>query len=110
MSIWKDPCFNLLSSGKGTANFDQLKDCKFPIKTFSCTDIPIHIVKGESEFYVLLRPDNHIVYIGKELNWVAPYTPRPSTPLRMRGTLEPENLISVYLFSVFSFSYSLLLP
>jgi 2-polyprenyl-6-methoxyphenol hydroxylase-like FAD-dependent oxidoreductase len=67
----KDPCFKLLFFGKGPASFEQLKDFKFPIKTFSFTEIPKHIFNGESEFYVLLRPDNHIVYIGKELNRVA---------------------------------------
>ncbi len=62
-----DPGFKLLFFGKGRGNFEQLQQIKFPVSTFSFTEIPEPFFKTATGFYVLLRPDNHIAYTGKDL-------------------------------------------
>lgn len=51
----------------GQNDFEKLKSIKFPLTTFSFNEIPKKYFGSESEFYILLRPDNHISYIGKNL-------------------------------------------
>ena len=63
-----EPGFKLLYFGKESkGNIEQLQHIKFPITTFSFTEIPKPIFKTTTDFYILLRPDNHISYIGKSL-------------------------------------------
>ena len=63
-----DPGFKLLFFGSERKNnFEQLKGIKFPVTSFSFSEIPKALFRNESDFYVLLRPDNHISYIGKDL-------------------------------------------
>lgn len=61
-----DPCFKLLFFGKGKPNFGQMQQSIIPFRTFSFTEIP-EAFKSETDFYVLVRPDNHVVYVGKEI-------------------------------------------
>lgn len=63
----KDPGFKLLYFGKGDAAFEKLQATRFPISTFAFREIPKKLFQNAAEFYVLLRPDNHIVYVGKEI-------------------------------------------
>jgi hypothetical protein len=63
------PAFKLLYFGSQHNNrIVRLKNKKLPIATFSFTEIPKKIFDNTSDFYILLRPDNHISYIGKDIN------------------------------------------
>ncbi len=63
-----EPGFKLLFFGReGGDNFEQLQRIKFPVTTFSFAEIPQPLFKTATDFYILLRPDNHISYIGKSL-------------------------------------------
>jgi 2-polyprenyl-6-methoxyphenol hydroxylase-like FAD-dependent oxidoreductase len=65
----KEPVFKVLFFGPMEAKpFDQLKHFQFPVVTSSFSEIPEPIFGDAQDFYVLLRPDNHILYIGKSLN------------------------------------------
>ena len=62
------PQFQLLFFGKeGKARFEKLQRTHVPISCLSFTEIPREIFKKNANFYVLLRPDNHISYLGKKL-------------------------------------------
>jgi 2-polyprenyl-6-methoxyphenol hydroxylase-like FAD-dependent oxidoreductase len=54
-----DPDFKLLYFG--AKNKEQ-----FSLKTHSFNEIPSALFGNEKDFYVLLRPDNHISYIGND--------------------------------------------
>ena len=62
-----EPGFKLLYFGKGKNNFEQLQHLPFPVTAISFTEIPKTIFKNATDFYILLRPDNHISYMGKSL-------------------------------------------
>ncbi len=62
-----DPGFKLLFFGEGQGNFEKVKTIKIPITTFSFSEIPKSVFKTATDFYILLRPDNHISYIGKDV-------------------------------------------
>jgi 2-polyprenyl-6-methoxyphenol hydroxylase-like FAD-dependent oxidoreductase len=65
----KEPLYKILFFGTRENNhFEQMKSLKFPIGTFSFSEIPKAIFKSSHNLYILLRPDNHISYIGKDLN------------------------------------------
>ncbi len=65
----KEPAFKILFFGnKEQSGLEQLKSIKFPIASFSFTEIPKTVFEKNSGFYILLRPDNHISYIGKDLS------------------------------------------
>jgi 2-polyprenyl-6-methoxyphenol hydroxylase-like FAD-dependent oxidoreductase len=64
----KEPVFKILFFGNDQNKTEQLKVFKFQIATFSFSEIPGSIFQNFSDFYILLRPDNHISYIGKDLN------------------------------------------
>lgn len=40
----------------------------FPVEVLTFKEIPAHIFKTADNFYILLRPDNHISYIGENIN------------------------------------------
>jgi len=61
----KIPGFKLLFFGPG--KMGQLKNLAFPVSPFSFTEIPEKIFGTATNFFILLRPDNHISYIGKDL-------------------------------------------
>jgi hypothetical protein len=41
---------------------------KFKIIAKDFKEIPVSLFGQEENFYILLRPDNHISYIGKDLS------------------------------------------
>ena len=61
------PSFKILFFGSKENNFDQLKNLKFKVDVFSFNEIPENIFGNSSDFYVLLRPDNHISYVGYKI-------------------------------------------
>ncbi|HWZ22882.1 MAG TPA: FAD-dependent monooxygenase, partial [Cytophagaceae bacterium] len=64
-----EPGFKILFFGEENENNAQkLKDFKIKIVHHSFREIPSSLFADEKDFYILLRPDNHISYIGKELN------------------------------------------
>ena len=64
----KDPSFKLLFFGSSGSNkFEQIKPAKITIALYSFEEIPEKTFGSETDFYILLRPDNHISYIGKDL-------------------------------------------
>ncbi|HSU27477.1 MAG TPA: FAD-dependent monooxygenase [Chitinophagaceae bacterium] len=63
------PAWKLLFFGPDNHHpFDNLIGSKFPVITHSFKEIPGSIFNTEAGFYILLRPDNHISYIGKEIS------------------------------------------
>ncbi|HMJ48133.1 MAG TPA: FAD-dependent monooxygenase, partial [Ferruginibacter sp.] len=60
-----EPVFKVLYFGKDSSNFEKLKGLK-QVAIFSFKEIPKDLFGNASDFYILLRPDNHISYIGKE--------------------------------------------
>ena len=64
----EEPVFKLLFFGSGNKNqFDDLKELRFRVASFSFDEIPKKRFGLASDFYILLRPDNHISYIGKNI-------------------------------------------
>ena len=62
------PVFKLLFFGQKDKNlFDEISDTKITLTTFHFQEIPKALFGIEENFYILLRPDNHISYIGKEI-------------------------------------------
>ena len=63
----KLPGFACLFFGTSSCNFDFLKKLNTTVPSYTFTEIPKNIFGNASNFYILLRPDNHIVYIGPDL-------------------------------------------
>lgn len=64
----KAPSFKLLYFGERKDPFEKaIGDLKFKISVRSFQKVPEPIFGNEKDFYILLRPDNHIMYIGKEI-------------------------------------------
>jgi hypothetical protein len=64
-----EPCFKIVFFGDEKKNeHQQLSEIKIEKVVYSFRDIPASLFGNESDFYILLRPDNHISYIGKEIN------------------------------------------
>ena len=65
----KDPVFKILFFGDNQQNMkEQIPVLKFQIATFYFSEIPKSIFQNHFDFYILLRPDNHISYVGKDLS------------------------------------------
>ena len=63
-----EPTFKILFLGDDECNCNQLfKNLKIKITLHSFKEIPKSLFGTEKNFYILLRPDNHISYIGKDL-------------------------------------------
>lgn len=63
-----NPGFKILYFGHDEKNnVEILNSNKMNIARRNFTEIPKALFGNESEFYILLRPDNHISYIGKDL-------------------------------------------
>jgi len=63
----KEPAFKILWFGDSAKNkTPELNNVKIKPLIYSFTEIPVALFKDETNFYVLLRPDNHISYIGKD--------------------------------------------
>jgi len=64
----EEPVFKLLFFGSGNkSQFDDLKELRFRVATFFFDEIPKKRFGSSTDFYILLRPDNHISYIGKNI-------------------------------------------
>jgi 2-polyprenyl-6-methoxyphenol hydroxylase-like FAD-dependent oxidoreductase len=64
----KEPVFKLLYFGeKGQLDIAEIEKMRLNIKVLRFAEIPSKLFGSEKEFYVLLRPDNHVSYIGKSL-------------------------------------------
>lgn len=67
-SYLNEPVFKLLYFGNEAENkSSHISATKIKISLISFTEIPVHIFGYNTNFYILLRPDNHISYIGKEI-------------------------------------------
>jgi 2-polyprenyl-6-methoxyphenol hydroxylase-like FAD-dependent oxidoreductase len=65
----KEPVFKLIFFGNENKNRNsEFSYIKPQTKTFIFTEIPKIVFGTETNFYILLRPDNHISYIGKDIN------------------------------------------
>jgi 2-polyprenyl-6-methoxyphenol hydroxylase-like FAD-dependent oxidoreductase len=64
-----EPTFKILFFGNDNKNSGwQLSDVKIKIVSYTFKEIPASLFGNETNFYILLRPDNHISYIGKDVN------------------------------------------
>jgi hypothetical protein len=64
-----EPSFKILFFGDDEKNkSQQLSDIKIKIARYSFKEIPAVLFGNETNFYILLRPDNHISYIGKDVS------------------------------------------
>ncbi len=62
------PAFKILFFGDAEMdNGGMLQDMKIKIVALAFREIPEALFGAERDFYILLRPDNHICYIGKDL-------------------------------------------
>lgn len=63
------PAFKLLFFGtEALPDFERLQMNFLNIVCLTFKEIPKHIFGSASDFYILLRPDNHISYIGKSID------------------------------------------
>jgi 2-polyprenyl-6-methoxyphenol hydroxylase-like FAD-dependent oxidoreductase len=58
------PDFKVLYFGNDNGDLPSFNDVKFKIITHAFKEIPEHLFGKATGFYILLRPDNHIVFIG----------------------------------------------
>ena len=64
-----EPAFKILFFGNDNKNSSsQLSDVKIKIVSYTFKEIPASLFGKETNFYILLRPDNHISYIGNDLS------------------------------------------
>jgi 2-polyprenyl-6-methoxyphenol hydroxylase-like FAD-dependent oxidoreductase len=65
----RGPAFKILFFGNDERNsIQQVTKTKIKIESYAFKEIPISLFGNETDFYILLRPDNHISYIGKDVN------------------------------------------
>ncbi|MEO5776280.1 MAG: FAD-dependent monooxygenase [Flavobacterium sp.] len=65
-SYLAEPVFKLLYFGKNTIQ-NPLDNTGIAMSFHSFTEIPDSVFDNNTDFYVLVRPDNHISYIGKDV-------------------------------------------
>jgi len=61
------PSFKLLYFGTNEVNQTSLSSGKIKITFHSFKEIPSRLFGTTTDFYIFLRPDNHISYIGKDI-------------------------------------------
>jgi 2-polyprenyl-6-methoxyphenol hydroxylase and related FAD-dependent oxidoreductases len=66
-SYLKEPYFKLVYFGKNERKEALFQEIKIEIKFYSFHEVPASIFGNEKDFFILLRPDNHISYIGKDI-------------------------------------------
>lgn len=66
-SYLKEPCFKVLYFGKNEVDKSLFKTISFELRIYSFREIPASLFGHERDFLILLRPDNHISYIGKDI-------------------------------------------
>ncbi len=92
----REPAFKLLFFGRGVpGDFEQLKNLSIPVTSFSFKEIPKTLFANESEFYVLLRPDNHICFIGKDLQPCIEFLKNVSNTVRASRLTSPTIIYSL---------------
>jgi 2-polyprenyl-6-methoxyphenol hydroxylase-like FAD-dependent oxidoreductase len=67
-SYLAEPVFKLLFFGDVKNYRQELHNPKIKMSFLSFDEIPRSIFGDANNFYILLRPDNHISYIGNEIN------------------------------------------
>jgi len=67
-SYLTQPVFKLLYFGSNDISNPISKNTRLKITFVAFKETPSSIFGNASEFYVLLRPDNHISYIGKDID------------------------------------------
>lgn len=68
LSYLTAPTFKVLFFGQQCKNnSQQLHAHKVTITAYAFEEIPSSLFVEETDFYILLRPDNHISYIGKDI-------------------------------------------
>jgi 2-polyprenyl-6-methoxyphenol hydroxylase-like FAD-dependent oxidoreductase len=65
-SYLTDPFFKLLYFGQNEMHKPFFNGIRIKTTFLSFNEIPTRLFGNESDFYILLRPDNHISYIGKD--------------------------------------------
>ena len=63
-----EPVFKLLYFGNQEVKNPLEKDISFPMTFLSFQEIPSSLFGNASDFYLLVRPDNHISFIGSHLD------------------------------------------
>jgi 2-polyprenyl-6-methoxyphenol hydroxylase-like FAD-dependent oxidoreductase len=64
-----DPAFKILFFGTDEKPYrSPINSQRIKLVLHSFSDVPAALFGNETNFYILLRPDNHICYIGKEWN------------------------------------------
>jgi len=66
-SYLTEPFFKLLYFGNADVTKPELNS-EIKIVFYSFSEIPIQIFGQATGFYILLRPDNHVSYIGKDIS------------------------------------------
>jgi 2-polyprenyl-6-methoxyphenol hydroxylase-like FAD-dependent oxidoreductase len=61
-----EPIFKLIFFGAEKINASIVNDINIKIRLLSFKEIPSSVFGKNSGFYILLRPDNHVSYIGKD--------------------------------------------
>jgi 2-polyprenyl-6-methoxyphenol hydroxylase-like FAD-dependent oxidoreductase len=67
-SYLTEPIFKLLYFGNNDLNNPLTDSVKIKIKYLSFREIPVSLFGNATGFFILLRPDNHISYIGKDVD------------------------------------------
>jgi hypothetical protein len=63
-----DPTFKILFFGDDHKNGShQINNVKLKIVAKAFNEVPAALFGDQKNFYILLRPDNHITYIGKDI-------------------------------------------
>ncbi|HLY68113.1 MAG TPA: FAD-dependent monooxygenase [Puia sp.] len=79
----REPCFKILFFGdEEKANFQKVIQCSLSVTKFAFSEIPGSIFKSKKNFYVLLRPDNHIAYTGNDIDICNEYFLRIETKVK----------------------------
>lgn len=63
-----EPAFKILFFGDSKGRSNQFSNIKITVAVEYFKEIPNSLFGQEKKFYILLRPDNHISYIGKDLS------------------------------------------
>jgi 2-polyprenyl-6-methoxyphenol hydroxylase-like FAD-dependent oxidoreductase len=63
----KEPCFKILSFGHHQIQTDFPAQHAVPLETYAFESVPEAIFGNQKSFHMLLRPDNHISYIGDDI-------------------------------------------
>jgi 2-polyprenyl-6-methoxyphenol hydroxylase-like FAD-dependent oxidoreductase len=75
------PSFKVLYFGDSDKDFSkQTATLKIKVEALSFVEVPQSLFGAETNFYILLRPDNHISYIGKDFSTCRSFLEKISRP------------------------------